>query len=166
MAEGRHRRNCDTGEVASGITVALITGGFVLGGTFLGALGAIIGSLLTPWVNWGVEKRRRRHDNRAQLIQQWRVEIRQLRNAENNHQAHNEELKKRGEPEEIDPPEVDPENSGVLRRLKDELPSWALTRLSEKRASPVKERKGQIPDLLEAEVLRIERKWGLPESPL
>jgi ribosome recycling factor len=82
--------------MASDITGALITGGFALGGVALGAAAAIA----TPWVGWTVEKRRRRQDRRAALIQQWRVDIRQLRNAEKNHLAQNEENKKLGETRE------------------------------------------------------------------
>ena len=39
----------------------------------------LVGSLVAPWVDWDVEKRRRRQEARIALIAQWRNEIRQLR---------------------------------------------------------------------------------------
>jgi serine/threonine-protein kinase len=54
-----------------------------------------------------------------------------------------------------------------LRRLRHELPHHAVSRVDELRRSRVQDRRGQIPDLLEQEVLHIEtKKWKLPESPV
>jgi hypothetical protein len=154
----------DTGKVASGIMVALIA----LAGTVLGALGAILGSVMTPWVNWGIEKRRRTQDARVELITQWRGTIRELRNAEKGHLAQNAEHQNRGEPELPDPPEVGPMFYEPLRRLRVvlERSSFAITSLDNLSASSVRDRQGQVPDFLEDQVLRIERKWGLPDSPV
>jgi hypothetical protein len=160
-------RAWDTGKMASDITVALITSGFTLGGAVVGASGALLGILVAPWVGWSVDKRRRRQDARAALISQWRVEIRQLRNAENNHLAHNEENKNNGLPEVPDPPESDPMQHEWFRRLRPELTIWAANRVNNLREKPVRDRKGQIPDVLEQQVFRIEsKKWKLTESPL
>jgi hypothetical protein len=150
--------------VVSEIAIALISGGSALGGAIVGASGAIAGSLIAQ----RAEKRRRRQESRAALIAQWRNDIRQLRNAENNHLARNEENKKQGRPEEPDPPEVDPwQHYEPLRRLRHELPRHAVSRVDELRGLRVRERTGQIPDLLEQEVLHIEtKKWKLPESPV
>ena len=38
----------------------------------LGFLAGIAGSLFAPWINWGIEKRRRKHDNRKELIRRAR----------------------------------------------------------------------------------------------
>ena len=91
-----------------------------------------------------------------------------MRNAEINHLARNEENKKQGQPEEPDPPEVDPwQHYEPLRRLRHELPRHAVSRVDELRQLHVEDRSGQIPDLLEQEVLHIEtKKWKLPESPV
>jgi hypothetical protein len=150
--------------MASEIAVALISSGSALGGAIVGSSGAIVGSLVAQ----RAEKRRRRQESRAGLIAQWRNDIRQLRNAEINHLARNEENKKQGQPEEPDPPEVDPwQHYEPLRRLRHELPHHAVSRVDELRRSRVQDRRGQIPDLLEQEVLHIEtKKWKLPESPV
>ncbi|HSS24472.1 MAG TPA: hypothetical protein VLL82_08715, partial [Mycobacterium sp.] len=76
--------------VVSEIAVALISGGSALGGAIVGSSGAIAGSLVAQ----RAEKRRRRQESRAALIAQWRNDVRQLRNAEINHLARNEENKK------------------------------------------------------------------------
>ena len=91
-----------------------------------------------------------------------------MRNAEINHLARNEENKKQGQPEEPDPPEVDPwQDYEPLRRLRHELPHHSVGRVDELRGLRVQDRRGQIPDLLEQEVLHIEtKKWKLPESPV
>jgi len=137
--------------MVSEIAVALISGGSALGGAIVGSSGAIIASQVAQ----RAEKRRRR-DNR------------QLRKAESNQLARNEENKKQGQPEEPDPPEVDPwQHYEPLRRLRHELPHHAVGRVDELRRMPIQDRIGQIPDLLEEEVLHIERKkWKLPESPV
>jgi hypothetical protein len=54
--------------MSQGIITALIAGA-------VGLLTGAIGSLIAPWVNWGIEKRRKRHDNRARLINTWRAVI-------------------------------------------------------------------------------------------
>jgi len=150
--------------MVSEIAVALISGGSALGGAIVGSSGAIIASQVAQ----RAEKRRRRQESRAALIAQWRNDIRQLRNAESNQLARNEENKNQGQPEEPDPPEVDPwQHYEPLRRLRHELPHHAVGRVDELRRMPIQDRIGQIPDLLEEEVLHIERKkWKLPESPV
>jgi hypothetical protein len=50
------------------IVTALIAG-------VVGLLTGAIGSLIAPWVNWGIEKRRKRHENRANLINTWQAII-------------------------------------------------------------------------------------------
>jgi len=41
----------------------------------LGLIGGVIGSLVAPWVQWAVEKRRGRTDHRRELIRQWRMDF-------------------------------------------------------------------------------------------
>jgi hypothetical protein len=45
-------------------------------GTFIG--GGVVGSDVTSWVNWGIEKRRLKQQHRTQLIQDWRQLIASL----------------------------------------------------------------------------------------
>jgi hypothetical protein len=88
-AEGRWvvRDHARLAVMVSEIAVALISGGSALGGAIVGSSGAIVGSLVVQ----RAENRRRRQESRAALIAQWRNDIRQLRNAEINHLARNEE---------------------------------------------------------------------------
>ena len=37
-------------------------------GLFTGA----VGSLIAPWVQWGIEKRRKRYEKRVELVKEWR----------------------------------------------------------------------------------------------
>jgi hypothetical protein len=41
----------------------------------LGLIAGVIGSLIAPWVHWGIEKRRQKMNYRRQLIKEWRQEI-------------------------------------------------------------------------------------------
>jgi hypothetical protein len=43
----------------------------IIGGA-AGLITGIIGSLFAPWINWGIEKKRKKQDRRAELIKQWR----------------------------------------------------------------------------------------------
>ena len=38
----------------------------------VGLIAGAIGSLIAPWVQWGVEKRRKKFERRTALIQRWR----------------------------------------------------------------------------------------------
>ena len=38
----------------------------------VGLISGAIGSLVAPWVAWGIEKRRIKHDRRVELIVRWR----------------------------------------------------------------------------------------------
>lgn len=49
------------------VSAALVGGG-------AGLATGVVGSLLAPWSNWGVEKRRGRLERRRQLIDEWREE--------------------------------------------------------------------------------------------
>lgn len=41
----------------------------------IGLVGGIIGSVVAPWVNWGIEKRRLKHARKVELIKEWRLFI-------------------------------------------------------------------------------------------
>lgn len=43
----------------------------IIGG-IAGLITGAIGSLIAPWVHWGIEKKRYRRDRRAELVKQWR----------------------------------------------------------------------------------------------
>lgn len=47
------------------ILTALIAG-------VVGLVTGAVGSLIAPWVNWGIEKRRKQFENRSELVHQWR----------------------------------------------------------------------------------------------
>ena len=38
----------------------------------VGLVSGAIGSLIAPWVQWGVEKRRKRYEKRVKQIEQWK----------------------------------------------------------------------------------------------
>ncbi len=42
---------------------------------FLGLIGGVVGSLVAPWVQWAIEKRRSKFEYRRSLIEKWRAEI-------------------------------------------------------------------------------------------
>jgi hypothetical protein len=43
----------------------------IVGGV-AGLITGAIGSLVAPWVSWGIEKKRRKQERRIELIKQWR----------------------------------------------------------------------------------------------
>jgi hypothetical protein len=53
------------------VPVALISGG-------VGLTTGAIGSLFAPWANWGVEKRRLKHQRRVDRIKEWRDGVKNL----------------------------------------------------------------------------------------
>lgn len=38
----------------------------------VGLITGAIGSLIAPWIHWGIEKRRKRFESRSDLIRRWR----------------------------------------------------------------------------------------------
>lgn len=44
----------------------------------LGFIAGIAGSLIAPWVNWGVEKKREKLSHRRELIKEWRKMVKQV----------------------------------------------------------------------------------------
>jgi hypothetical protein len=41
----------------------------------LGLVGGVVGSLVAPWVQWAIEQRRSRMNNRRELIKTWREDV-------------------------------------------------------------------------------------------
>lgn len=41
--------------------------------SILGLIAGVIGSLVAPWVKWGIEKRRLKFQNHKELVSYWRV---------------------------------------------------------------------------------------------
>ncbi len=41
----------------------------------IGFLTGVLGTLFAPWVNWGIEKRRKKLEYRQELIKSWRKDI-------------------------------------------------------------------------------------------
>ena len=107
------------------IPVALITGG-----------SGYVAGLVTPWAKWKIEKLRFERDSRVGLIKQWRVENRQLRLAETQSLARDEENKEQGLPEQPDLVQTDPTHHEWFRRLRDELSEWAASRVEQLRVLP------------------------------
>ena len=41
-------------------------------GGITGLISGAISSLFAPWINWGIEKRRKKQERRTELVKQWR----------------------------------------------------------------------------------------------
>jgi hypothetical protein len=145
--------------VASEIAVALISGG-------VGLTTGIVGSLIAPWANWGVEKRRLRQESRVERIGEWRDGVEALRAAENDH------VPRIGVPGMqtslvVDNGAPDPDGTRLRSRswfvtLQPELSKRGREEAVDLQEQRVVKRLGLLPDLLAAEIARIERdKWKL-----
>jgi hypothetical protein len=51
------------------ILTSVPVSGAIISGVF-GLIGGIVGTIFAPWVNWGIEKRRNKRDNRRQFLEQ------------------------------------------------------------------------------------------------
>jgi hypothetical protein len=47
----------------------------IISGAVSGSIFGSAASLVSPWVNWGVEKRRLRRESRVKLISTWRLSV-------------------------------------------------------------------------------------------
>ncbi|WP_133160822.1 hypothetical protein [Mycobacterium ahvazicum] len=160
--------------MTSDVAVAFIGGG---AGLLTGAVTGTISSLIAPWANWGIEKRRLRRENRVQRIKEWRAGVTELREAEHRdgkrvryrkplslgdsitgRPAH-EEYIDAGVPS---PDYVDVSTKSWFHTLKRELSSAALRRIDTLTERPLAERIGELPNMLDEEINRLERdKWDL-----
>jgi|SRR5215211_853963 len=107
----------------------------------LGLVAGVVGSLVAPWVQWAVEKRRGRTDHRRALIKQWRSDFQQF-----DYDAH-----RLGDSAAYSAlrPHLRPEVREAI-----EKPRTAYVS-NEGRAGSVKKH------LLLDEIARLEKKWGL-----
>jgi hypothetical protein len=135
------------------VPVALITGS-------VGLTTGILGSLVAPWANWGVEKRRLRRQARVDRITEWRAGVADLRLAEEKNAPRSDrELKWQAD----GLPDFNVRFMSWFVTLEAELTRKTLRKIGDLREIRLIERKGQIPALLEKEEFkRIEReKWKL-----
>lgn len=148
--------------MASEIAVAVIGG-------VAGLVTGTAGSLTAPWAQWGVEKRRLRRQRRVELVAEWRAGIDALRAAESKAVPHIPFPGGPGRPggylvvstNAPDPPETRDKLQDWYETLSPYLAKEAHDALQALRGKPVADRTGKIPDLLRAEVVRIERDWKL-----
>lgn len=163
-------RTGETSAVASEIAVALISGG-------VGLTTGIVGSLFAPWANWGIEKRRLQRASRVERIKEWREGVTALREAEKKDGKRvlyrqspllTESLTgpPRG-PQYIDGGVPDPDYVDVytkpwFRTLKREMDPEELATVDRWSELPVAKRIGELPDVLDEEINRLERdEWKL-----
>ncbi|NDJ91827.1 hypothetical protein [Mycolicibacter kumamotonensis] len=143
--------------MASEIAVAIIGG-------VAGLISGTAGSLTAPWAQWGVEQKRLRRQRRVELITEWRSGIDALRAAED---AAAPRLPFPGGGQLVvttdrsDPPETRDTEQNWYETLRPHLSADVQKSLKELRGKRVAHRTGRIPDLLRAEVARLERDWKL-----
>jgi len=120
-----------------------------------GAIAAVIGSLIEPWVQWAVERRRDRQKYRRELIQSWRELI-------------SEQVGKTIQLPEIEDISHTSEYSMMKQHLSDASREWIETPWSKridyvKQVGPSAWRKEKMEyrrRLLD-EIARLEQDWGL-----
>lgn len=150
--------------MASEIVVALIGGG-------AGLVTGAIGSLIAPWSQWGVEKRKLQRQSRVDLLAGWREGIAELRRIE-------DEVaplipvplpgKRGGGHIQSDNGTPDPLSADIGRMswyadsLRSYLDEASRANIEEVRQQRIIDRKECLLDLLSAEVDKIERGWNLP----
>ena len=155
----------DTGGVASDIAVAFIGGG---AGLLTGAVTGTISSLIAPWANWGIEKKRLARERRVERIKEWRDGVKDLRNA----QHEDGKLKQVPKPASLgdrvteriqyasvvpDPDLVNVCTKPWFRTLRRELSKKTVRQIAVLTAQPLQQRLGALPDRLDEEINRIER---------
>ncbi|MEU6561807.1 hypothetical protein [Nocardia nova] len=149
------------------VPTALIAGGFGLAG---GVVTGTISSLVAPWANLRVKERELLRQRRIEFVAEWRAGIDELREIEH----------------EIAPvipvpgpagsdgmrivsvsPVPDPERADVTKKawystLRNQMSTEAQQKVMELRKQKIAKRPTQLPDLLAAEVIRIEQQvWKL-----
>ncbi len=142
--------------MASEVAVAVI-------GAVSGVVGGGITAIAAPWATWGIEKRRSRRQRRVELIAEWRAGIDELRAAEDSAAPQlsypgGSMVVSTGAP---DPPDTKDTRQNWYETLSPHLSKDAHESLKTLRGKNVADRGRQIPDLLRAEVARIERDWKL-----
>ena len=137
--------------MASDIAVAFVGGG---AGLLTGAVTGTISSLIAPWANWGIEKKRLARERRVERVKEWRDGVEDLDWAEAHH----------GQEGYLPSDRI----SGDLRTkswwatLRPEMAPDVLRKVEDLSEKPIPTRHGQISKLIEHEITRIEReKWNL-----
>jgi hypothetical protein len=156
--------------VASEIAVAFIGGG---AGLLTGAITGAISSLIAPWANWGIEKRRLNRTSRVGRVKEWRQGVAYLRKAEREHgqpqsvpKLKSWQDKITARPEFItvlpDADLINVDNKPWFRTLRREVSKKTLRNVEVLNRQPLQERTKSLPDVLDEEINRIERdKWDL-----
>lgn len=133
--------------VASDIVVALIDGGAGL------ATGAI-GSLVAPWANWGIEKRRLNRQGRVERIRDWRDGVDLLDWTEKHH----------GQRSDYDGSIFtgDIHTKTWYVTMRPEMSKAARDEIEQLAEKPINQRFGEMSRLIVREIARIERDdWKL-----
>jgi hypothetical protein len=153
---------CHNCRVPNEIVIALIGGG---AGLITGALS----SLIAPWSQWGVEKRRLTHQLRVEQVRTWRAGVEELRQIEDevcpSHPVP-------GPPgsggytvrSSSDVPDPSRANAGRMAwyvSLRDQLDEEAREKAEALRKQRIFDRSENLPDFLAIEIGRIERRWKL-----
>lgn len=137
--------------MASDIAVAFIGGG---AGLLTGAVSGVISSLIAPWANWGIEKKRLTRERQVERIKEWRDGVEDLDFAEAHH----------GQEGYLPSDRI----SGDVRTkawwvtLRPEMAPDVRHKIEDLSEKPIQQRHGQISKVIEHEISRIEReKWKL-----
>src|SRR5215204_6490343 len=107
----------------------------------LGLVAGVVGSLVAPWVNWSVEKRRSRLAYRQRHISAWRKHIQTFRFHEGSFTS-----------------------TSVYAQMRPHLRREVRERLEKPRTTIIpNEARGEVAEkyMLLDEVARIEKEWGL-----
>ena len=106
----------------------------------IGLLTGALGSLVAPWVNWGVEKRRLKRDDRKAAISRWRG------NAQGIWIPHAERAFPSSDGFNAMKPHLSSETIGAIE-------AWVV--------APSEDLRIEVQRLLNADLAALERKWEL-----
>jgi hypothetical protein len=132
--------------VASDIAVAFIGGG---AGLLTGAVTGTLSSLIAPWANWGIEKKRLAREGRVERIKKWRDGVENLDWEERNH----------GQQGYLSTDVIsgDVRTKGWWITLRPEMAPDVRNKVEDLSEKPIPTRQGQVSKLIEHEITRIER---------
>jgi hypothetical protein len=148
---GSSHSKTDEARVASDIAAAFIGGG---AGLLTGAVTGTISSLVAPWANWGIEKKRLARERRVERIKEWRDGVETLDWAERSH----------GQEGYLPSERIsgDVRTKAWWTTLRPEMAPDVRSKIEDLSEKPISTRHGQISKLIEHEITRIEReKWKL-----
>lgn len=129
-------------------------------GLLTGAVTGVAGSLIAPWANWGVEKKRLKQHRREEHIKEWREGVDNMRWAES------ESFLGRGPAPQVvfggGDPDRPLESKGWFAAFRAELTPEVIAEIDRLCQVPPVSRLGKLPQLIDREISRIEReKWKL-----